>query len=52
MSLKLDPRTKLILVLLFIVALFSASSWLTNGLVLIVTVIQAVGTLIAKKNTH
>ncbi len=36
---RLDPRTKLILVLLFIVALFSASSWLTNGLVLIVTVI-------------
>lgn len=34
---KLDPRTKLIAVCLYIVALFNAESWISYGIVLIVT---------------
>ncbi len=35
---RLDPRTKLIAVVLYIVALFSAKSWVSNGLVVAVLV--------------
>jgi energy-coupling factor transport system permease protein len=36
---RLDPRTKIILVLLYIIALFTADSWVSYGLVLVVSVI-------------
>ena len=34
---RLDPRTKLLAVLLYIVALFQAKGWVGYGLVLLVT---------------
>ena len=36
---RLDPRTKIILVLFYIIALFTADSWVSYGLVLVVSVI-------------
>ena len=36
---RLDPRTKIILVLLYIIALFTADSWVSYSLVLVVSVI-------------
>lgn len=36
---RLDPRTKIILVLFYIIALFMADSWVSYGLVLVVSVI-------------
>ena len=35
---RLDPRTKILLLIAFIVALFSAAGWASYGLVLAVTV--------------
>ena len=46
---RLDPRTKIILVLLYIIALFTADSWVSYGLVLVVSVIcQALSRIRAK----
>ncbi len=36
---RLDPRTKLILLVLFIVALFNTKGWVSNGLIVIVTLL-------------
>ena len=36
---RLDPRTKLILVVVYIVALFNAMGWVSNGLVLLTTLL-------------
>ena len=36
---KLDPRTKLILVVVYIVALFQGKSWISYGLVILVTIL-------------
>ena len=36
---RLDPRTKLILVVLFIIALFQAESWISYGTMLVITII-------------
>ena len=46
---RLDPRTKIILVLFYIIALFTADSWFSYGLVLVVSVIcQSVSRIRAK----
>ena len=46
---KLDPRTKIIFVVLYIIALFSADSWISYGLVALVTVLcMAISTIKAK----
>ncbi len=46
---RLDPRTKIILVLFYIIALFTADSWVSYGLVLVVSVIcQSVSRIRAK----
>ena len=47
---RLDARTKLILVLLYIVALFQAKSWWSYGLVLAVTVLCMALSRISPKN--
>ena len=36
---RLDPRTKLILVVVYIVALFNTSGWISNGLILVTTLL-------------
>ena len=36
---RLDPRTKLILVVLYIIALFNTKGWISNGLILILTLL-------------
>ena len=36
---RLDPRTKLILVVLYIIALFNTSGWVSNGLILVLTLV-------------
>jgi energy-coupling factor transport system permease protein len=36
---RLDPRTKLILVVLYIVALFNTKGWVSNGLILVLTLV-------------
>ena len=47
---RLDARTKLILVLLYIVALFQAKSWWSYGLVLLVTFVCMAVSRISPKN--
>ena len=47
---RLDPRTKLILVLLYIVALFQAKGWVGYGLVLLATVVCMAVSHISPKN--
>ena len=36
---RLDPRTKLILVVLYIIALFNTKGWVSNGLILVLTLV-------------
>ena len=36
---RLDPRTKLILVVLYIIALFNTRGWVSNGLILVLTLV-------------
>ena len=47
---RLDPRTKLILVLLYIVALFQAEGWIGYGLVLLTTALCMAVSHIRAKN--
>ena len=47
---RMDPRTKLIFVLLYIVALFQAKGWVSYGLVLAVTVLAMAISHISPKN--
>ncbi len=47
---RLDPRTKLILVLLYIVALFQATGWVGYGLVLLATAVCMAASHISPKN--
>ena len=47
---RLDPRTKLIFVLLYIIALFCARSWPSYALVILVTVIAMAVSKISPKN--
>ena len=47
---RLDPRTKLIWVILFIIALFSADSWFSYAVVAVITVICMVLSKITTKN--
>ena len=47
---RLDPRTKLILVLLYIVALFQAKGWVGYGLVLLATLVCMAVSHISPKN--
>ena len=47
---RLDPRTKLILVVLYIVALFQAKGWISYGLLLAVTAICMILSHITPKN--
>ena len=47
---RLDPRTKIILVILYIVALFQAESWISYGTVAVITVICMILSTIKPKN--
>jgi len=47
---RLDPRTKLILVVLYIVALFNCESWISYGAVLIATAVCMLVSHIGLKN--
>ena len=47
---RLDPRTKLIIVIIYIVALFQASSWLSYGIIFAVTAVCMALSKIRPKN--
>ena len=47
---RLDPRTKLIFVLLYIIALFNAKGWVANGVMIAVTLLSMAISHISLKN--
>ena len=47
---RLDPRTKIILVVLYIVALFNADSWISYALVVVATIAMMIVSKISPKN--
>lgn len=47
---RLDPRTKLLLLILYIIALFNANSWISYGLVMVVTAVCMIISRITPKN--
>jgi len=47
---RLDPRTKLILTVLYIIALFNTGGWVSNGLVILVTLVCLRVSTIRMKN--
>ena len=47
---RLDPRTKLIFVLLYIIALFNAKGWAANGVMIAVTLLSMAISHISLKN--